>query len=68
MNKVGIKTSFVEMGQNKELLEICLPFSFSCHTMPSSVTAVPGSQGPKQSGSVTVPTLVPIQTSCVVPD
>lgn len=31
--------------------------------MPSSVTDVPGSQGPRQSGSVIVPTEVPTQTS-----
>lgn len=31
--------------------------------MPSSVTDVPGSQGPKHSGSVMVPTLVPTHTS-----
>lgn len=31
--------------------------------MPSRVTDVPGSQGPKHSGSVMVPTLVPTQTS-----
>lgn len=31
--------------------------------MPSKVTDVPGSQGPKQSGSVIVPTEVPTQTS-----
>ena len=39
------------------------PPSVSCHTIPSNVTLVPGSQGPRQSGSVMVPTLVPIQTS-----
>ena len=37
-----------------------LPPSVSCHTIPSKVTLVPGSQGPKQSGSVIVPTLVPV--------
>ena len=31
--------------------------------MPSRVTLVPGSQGPRQSGSVMVPTLVPTHTS-----
>lgn len=41
------------------------PPSVSCQTMPSKVTLVPGSQGPKQSGSVIVPTLVPTQTSFV---
>ena len=33
--------------------------------MPSSVTEVPGSQGPKQSGSVIVPTEVPMQMSTI---
>lgn len=33
--------------------------------MPSNVTDVPGSQGPKQSGSVIVPTEVPTQTSTI---
>jgi hypothetical protein len=28
------------------------PSSVSCHTMPSRLTLVPGSQGPRQSGSV----------------
>lgn len=43
-----------------------VPFSVSCQTIPSSVTAVPGSHGPRQSGSVTVPTLqVSTATSCV---
>lgn len=32
------------------------PPSVSCQTMPSRVTLVPGSQGPRQSGSVMVPT------------
>lgn len=41
------------------------PPSVSCHTMPSSVTDVPGSQGPRQSGSVIVPTEVPTHTSAV---
>lgn len=41
------------------------PPSVSCHTMPSKVTEVPGSQGPKQSGSVMVPTDVPTHTSAV---
>ncbi|TGZ42266.1 hypothetical protein DBV15_07837 [Temnothorax longispinosus] len=40
-----------------------LPPSVSCQTMPSRVTEVPGSQGPKHSGSVMVPTLVPTHTS-----
>lgn len=40
-----------------------LPPSVSCQTIPSKVTLVPGSQGPKQSGSVMVPTLVPTHTS-----
>lgn len=33
--------------------------------MPSSVTEVPGSHGPKQSGSVIVPTDVPTHTSTI---
>lgn len=33
--------------------------------MPSSVTEVPGSQGPRQSGSVMVPTDVPMQMSTI---
>lgn len=33
--------------------------------MPSSVTDVPGSHGPRQSGSVIVPTDVPTQTSTI---
>lgn len=33
--------------------------------MPSNVTDVPGSQGPRQSGSVIVPTDVPTQTSTI---
>lgn len=41
------------------------PPSVSCQTMPSSVTEVPGSQGPKQSGSVIVPTEVPIHMSTI---
>lgn len=41
------------------------PPSVSCHTMPSSVTDVPGSHGPRQSGSVIVPTDVPTHTSAV---
>jgi len=39
------------------------PPSVSCHTIPSKVTDVPGSHGPKQSGSVMVPIDVPMQTS-----
>lgn len=39
------------------------PPSVSCQTIPSRVTDVPGSQGPKHSGSVMVPTLVPTHTS-----
>lgn len=31
-----------------------LPWSVSCHTIPSRLTEVPGSQGPRQSGSVSV--------------
>lgn len=41
------------------------PPSVSCQTIPSNVTEVPGSQGPKQSGSVIVPTDVPTQTSTI---
>lgn len=33
--------------------------------MPSNVTDVPGSHGPKQSGSVIVPTDVPTHTSTI---
>ena len=33
-----------------------LPFSVSFQTIPSRVTVVPGSHGPRQSGSVTTPT------------
>lgn len=33
-----------------------LPSSVSCHTMPSKFTLVPGSQGPRHSGSVSIPT------------
>lgn len=33
-----------------------LPSSVSCHTIPSKFTLVPGSQGPRHSGSVTTPT------------
>lgn len=39
------------------------PPSVSCQTIPSKVTLVPGSQGPRQSGSVMVPMLVPMHTS-----
>lgn len=39
------------------------PPSVSCHTIPSNVTDVPGSQGPRQSGSVIVPIEVPMHTS-----
>lgn len=41
------------------------PPSVSCQTIPSNVTEVPGSQGPRQSGSVMVPTLVPTHTSAL---
>lgn len=41
------------------------PPSVSCHTIPSSVTDVPGSHGPRQSGSVIVPTDVPTQMSTI---
>lgn len=41
------------------------PPSVSCHTIPSNVTDVPGSHGPKQSGSVIVPTDVPTHTSTI---
>ena len=34
-----------------------LPLCDSCHTIPSRLTQVPGSQGPRHSGSVTTPTL-----------
>ena len=45
-----------------------LPPSVSCQTMPSRVTAVPGSQGPRHSGSVMVDALhVPTQASVVTP-
>ena len=40
----------------KRVIIIVIPFSVSFQTMPSSVTVVPGSQGPRQSGSVTTPT------------
>lgn len=43
-----------------------LPPSVSCQTMPSRVTLVPGSHGPRQSGSVIVPTLVPTHTSSML--
>lgn len=33
-----------------------IPSSVSCQTIPSKLTLVPGSQGPRQSGSVTTPT------------
>ena len=42
---------------------VALPPSVSCHTMPSKVTAVPGSRGPRQSGSVIVPISVPTLAS-----
>lgn len=41
------------------------PPSVSCQTIPSKVTDVPGSQGPKQSGSVIVPIEVPTHTSII---
>lgn len=41
------------------------PPSVSCHTIPSKVTDVPGSHGPKWSGSVIVPTDVPTHTSTI---
>ncbi len=42
------------------------PPSVSCQTMPSSVTAVPGSHGPRHSGSVMVDALqVPTQASAL---
>ena len=42
------------------------PFSVSFHTMPSSMTWVPGSHGPRQSGSVATATeLVPTATEWV---
>lgn len=42
------------------------PPSVSCQTMPSKVTAVPGSQGPRHSGSVIVEALaVPTQASAL---
>jgi len=46
---------------------LCHIPSISFHTIPSKLTCVPGSHGPKQSGSVTVPTLmlVPTQASAV---
>ena len=37
--------------------------SVSFHTMPSNETVVPGSSGPKQSGSVMVAISVPVPTS-----
>ena len=39
------------------LIIINLPLSVSFHTMPSKPTVVPGSHGPRQSGSVFNPTL-----------
>ena len=36
--------------------KLYLPSSVSCHTIPSKFTLVPGSQGPRHSGSVTTPT------------
>lgn len=42
-----------------------IPGSVSCHTIPSKVTLVPGSQGPRQSGSVLVPILVDVPHSFV---
>ena len=36
--------------------------------MPSKVTLVPGSQGPRQSGSVTVPTLVQVDMDFISGD
>jgi hypothetical protein len=41
------------------------PPSVSCQTIPSKVTDVPGSHGPKQSGSVIVPMEVPTHISTI---
>ena len=39
------------------------PASVSCQTMPSRLTAVPGSQGPNHSGSVSVAASVEVPAS-----
>lgn len=57
--KVSFSTQVFHYNRNY------LPPSVSCHTIPSSVTDVPGSHGPKQSGSVIVPTEVPTHASTI---
>lgn len=50
-----IHSLFVLKGrdlQKQHVKLLHLPSSVSCHTMPSRLTLVPGSQGPKHSGSV----------------
>lgn len=59
------KRAVMRWGATVRALSTNSPPSVSCHTMPSSVTEVPGSQGPRQSGSVIVPTEVPTHTSAV---
>ncbi len=66
LTAVAISQTFPQVQSKVCLLNICnlslyhkllpqyifLPSSVSCHTMPSRLTLVPGSQGPKHSGSV----------------
>ena len=47
----------------KDFRSYSIPPSVSCQTIPSRVTEVPGSSGPKQSGSVIVPISVPTLAS-----
>ena len=53
---MGPCRGLMSMNCVQEKTPVYLPFSVSFQTMPSRVTVVPGSHGPRQSGSVTTPT------------
>lgn len=50
--RIRIKFPKIPTPSNQHVKLLHLPSSVSCHTMPSRLTLVPGSQGPKHSGSV----------------
>ena len=56
-NIIKIITENVEMKlQSRQATLYDVPLSVSCHTIPCNFTAVPGSHGPRLSGSVIVAT------------
>ena len=64
LNTPSSLQSLFSFSLNNDLrLQNSLPVSVSCQTIPSRFTGVPGSQGPRISGSVTVLASVTVPTS-----